>query len=94
MKALHTGLENDFADMEAITNLVKVALPHQAEFIEKFGPSGFHYLLEELESFLLLELTNILRGEKSDQESIQRAALILKEAESLMETYASIRKDE
>jgi hypothetical protein len=94
LKALQSGLEKDYADVEAIKRLVKVALPHQTDFIEKFGPSAFHYLLEELEFSLLTELNNILRGEKSDSESVERAASIIKEAERLMQTNESIGKAE
>lgn len=94
LKVLQSGLDKDFCDTEAITKLVKVALPHQTEYIEKFGPSGFHYLLENLESILLIELGNILRGEKSDKESIERAALIVRESENLMETNAAMKRNE
>lgn len=92
LQMLQNGIDKDFADTKAITKLVKVALPHQQEFIEKYGPSAFHYFLEELESKLLLEINNILQGKKSDKESIEKAALILKEAERLMESNASANK--
>lgn len=94
INALKSGSEKDFADVEAITRVVKVALPHQTEFIEKFGPEAFHYLLDELELSLLAELDNILRGEKADKESVERAALIVKEAERLTKANESMKGTE
>lgn len=94
LKILQAGVPKDIADEDSIKRLVKVALPHQAEYVEKFGASGFHYLLEELERNLLEELAAILRGEKSDKESVARAAAIIKEAENLMKTNKSMEKAE
>lgn len=95
LKMLQLGSDkNCIATDEIIIKLVKVALPHQEEYIEKHGSGAFHYLLDELESKLLLEIDNILQGKQSDKESIERAALILKEAERLMESNASANKSE
>ncbi len=92
---LKSGLDmGDVLNFDEVTKLVKVALPHHTEYIEKYGHSAFHYLLDELESSLLLELGNILKGVQSDKESIERAALILKESERLMEANASLQKRE
>ncbi len=85
-EALQRGVEKDYSDTEAIKNIVKVALPHQEAYIEKYGPNAFHYLLDELESKLLIEISSILKGEESDKESIEKAALILRESERLMES--------
>jgi hypothetical protein len=94
LKAIQTGIEKDFADIENITKLVKVALPHQTEYIDKYGPSVFHYLLDELESKLLAELSNLLGGEKNDKETVERAAEIVREAERLMSENSSIKTTE
>ncbi len=85
-------MEKDYADVETITKLVRVALPHRAEMIDKFGSDAFHYFLEELESSLLAELSNMLRGEESDKESVERAALIVEATERLMKTNESIKE--
>ncbi len=82
-KRIENGLIDDFADVESIKELIKKALPHQEPVIEKFGPSAFHCLLEELESKLLAEIDLILSGKESDQKSIQRAEDILREAEKI-----------
>ena len=72
-------------DTEFVTKMIQVALPHQTEYIKKYGSSAFHYLLDELESRLLEELQKILQGVESDQASIEQAAAILKESERFME---------
>jgi DNA primase len=72
-------------DTENVTKLVKVALPHQVEYIEKHGPSAFHYLLDELETYLLLAFKLMLKGEESDKDTLEKAASIIKQAETLMD---------
>ena len=92
---LKSGLDMvEVINSDEITKLVKVALPHHKEYIEKYGHSAFHYFLDELELALLHELGNILKGVKSDKESIERAALILREADRLMEANASMQKND
>ncbi len=76
---LQKGLGKNLINVEAIMELVKVALPHQKNYIEEHGPDALHYLLEELENKILSELEKILNGEESDKESVKQAALILKE---------------
>lgn len=83
-EALKAGLDKDFSKVEEITKLVKVALPHQEQLIEKYGADAFHFLLEELELKLLNEIGKTLNGIEADQESLKKAAIILKEADSLM----------
>ena len=90
-EALQRGIEKDYSDTEAIKKVVKVALPQQEAYIEKHGPSAFHYLIEELESKLLIEISNILRGEESDKESIEKAVLIQREVDRLMESNVASR---
>jgi hypothetical protein len=92
LKTLQSGIDKDFTDVEGIKKIVKTALPHQADYIDKYGASAFHYLLDELESAILLELTKILKGEESDKESLEKAASILKEADRLMEQNASMSR--
>ena len=76
---LQKGLGKNLINVEAIMELVKVALPHQKNYIEEHGPDALHYLLEDLENKILSELEKILNGEESDKESVKQAALILKE---------------
>jgi hypothetical protein len=81
-------------DTENVTKLVKVALPHQIEYIEKYGPGAFHYLLEELETNLLLAFKLMLKGEESDKETMEKAAAIIRESEKLMDSNASTTTEE
>ena len=85
LESLKAGLVKDFSKADEIVGLVKAALPHQEQYIEKYGISACHYLLEELELKLLNEIDNTLNGVEDDQESLKKAANILKEADSLME---------
>ena len=73
-------------DSEGVTKLVKVALPHQVEYIEKYGPGAFHYLLDELESNLLLAFQLMLKGEEADKDTLEKAAAIIKQSESLIDS--------
>lgn len=86
LKMLEAGIVNDLADTEAVEKLINVALPHQKDYIGRYGPSCFYFLLEELESNILVEMRNVLGGQESDKESISNAAKILKESERLMES--------
>jgi hypothetical protein len=71
LQTLKAGLQN--AD-----KILIAALPHQAEFIEQNDPEMYHFLLEELEGYLLAELRKILDGADADQMSIQRSKVIMK----------------
>ncbi|MGF7130540.1 hypothetical protein P3T40_002015 [Paraburkholderia sp. EB58] len=73
-------------DTKNVTELVKVALPHQVQYIEEHGPSAFHYLLEELESNLLAAFELMLKGDDSDQATLNKAADIIKKSETLMDS--------
>lgn len=86
---LKTGLDApNLLNASAITKLVQAVLPHQSTYLEKYGASGYHHLLDELESKLLQELQNILKGGESDKASVEQAALILQESERVMETIS------
>jgi hypothetical protein len=87
---LKIGIEtpSKFIDSESVTKLVKIVLPHQSDYIDKHGSSVTHYLLDEIENLLLLELQNIQKGDAIDQENAKRAAEILKASNELMETIS------
>jgi hypothetical protein len=61
----------------AAKTILKAALPHQTLFIEQNEPEAYHYLLEEIEGYLLTELRNILDGKGADQAAVVRAKEIL-----------------
>jgi hypothetical protein len=85
MDMLKKGLDMpEIIDTKSITELVKVALPHQVQYIEQYGPSAFHHLLEELETKLLLAFQLMLKGDDSDEDTLEKAASIIKKSEILM----------
>ena len=73
----------DFMDNEAISKLIKVALPHYSNYIDKFGPSAYFYVLEALDDQLLKEIQQMLSGVEADKASIERAAEILRQSNAV-----------
>ena len=64
-------------------DLVINLLSNDSEYIDKNDDSVHHYLLDEIEQLLLLELKNIQDGKESDRDNAQRAAEITKEVENI-----------
>ncbi len=62
--------------MENIRSILKTALPHQSDYIDKVAPEQFHYLLDELETLLLGALRAMLEGIDEDEADVKRAAEI------------------
>jgi hypothetical protein len=75
-KMLEIGVGNasKYMKTEHEKKILKAALPHKKEFIDKYDAFSYFYLVDELEDKLLKELNNILDGKASDQESIETAA--------------------
>ena len=80
----------DLLDREAASKLIRAALPHQSEFIEKYGDAGYHYLLEELEGALLSALRKMLAGEETDRVSVERADDILRLSNELKANQSKV----
>lgn len=77
-ETLKTGLgTKNFVDTESVSKLLKLALPHQTSYIDNFGPSVFHSLVEELESNLLRELSKMIAGTDIDRATLEQAAAIV-----------------
>jgi hypothetical protein len=64
-------------DNDTIARLIKTALPHQTRFVDEHGASGYHLLLDELETRLIDEIPNMLSGKELDIATVQQAADIL-----------------
>jgi hypothetical protein len=75
---------NDFANNDAINKLITAALPGYTEYLEKVGPDGYHYILDALESKLLNEIENMLKGAEADQASIEQAAEIIRRSNAVI----------
>ncbi len=80
----------DLLNKDAVANLVKAALPHHAEYIDKVGDAGYHYLLEEVEEALLVALREMLAGEETDRASVERAGEILRLASQLEDNQSKV----
>ena len=90
LQALKNGIDKGIINTDYVTKLVKTALPEYESYIEKYGSTGYHFLLDTLETKILEELDKMLKGEELDQESIEKASQILKEAERVMESNNAI----
>lgn len=85
-KMVEDGIDTPgLLNKDSIAKLVTTALPHQKDFIQQYGDQSYHFLFDELESRLLEELQNILKGTESNKENVEQAAKILKESERVME---------
>ena len=89
-EALKIGIEDPekFIDSENVIKLLKIVLPHQSDYLKKYGAGVAHYLLDEIENLLLAELQNMQKGNAVDQQNTERAAEILKASSQLMETLS------
>jgi hypothetical protein len=74
----------DFMDNEAIAKLLKIVLPHHSESIDKYGPSMYYHVLEELDARLLSELQNMLSGVEADKASIAQASEIVRHSSAVL----------
>jgi hypothetical protein len=76
---LRAGIEqpDEFINVERVKDVLKAALPHQSQFIEKSQPVAFHSLLDELEKNLLTELRNMLEGRAIDEAALLQAKHIV-----------------
>jgi len=80
----YAALKNKMRDTEkyltsdGTRKILKAALPHQSKFIDENEPETYHYLLEEIEGYLLNELRKILEGRDADQAAAQQAKEIMK----------------
>ncbi|WP_431687048.1 hypothetical protein [Hahella sp. NBU794] len=93
-QVLKGGLgKDDFANTESINKLLKTVLPRQEAYIDKYGPEGYHYLLEEIEKKLLSELQSMLSGTSADKENVERAAEIVKLSNVLLSQAGSAQQD-
>ncbi|KAL0630462.1 hypothetical protein Q9L58_010692, partial [Maublancomyces gigas] len=67
------GLLNEKRSAE----ILKLVLPHQSEYIDQFGSSCYHHLLEEIEEKILKEIHNTISGESTDEAGIRQAAAVI-----------------
>lgn len=74
---------NKIIEHEKITTIIKAALPHQSENIDRFGHEMFHLFIDDLENYLLMELRSIIEASRANDENVRQANQILKAVENL-----------
>lgn len=68
---LQSGIDvKDFSNIEPVTKLIKVALPHYSKYIDDFGTSAYYNVLQALDEQLLSEIQIMLSGAEIDKASI------------------------
>jgi hypothetical protein len=83
---LSNGLDaSKFITNKKVDELIKAALPHFSDFVDKFGAGGYYYVLDPLEQQLLDELRKMLDGSEIDAASVADAAKILQAAKQVFE---------
>lgn len=80
-----------FVDEERLKNLVKLALPHRAEYIDQHGAIAAYHLLNELEEQLIVEIQRMLEGVDDDRQRVRRAADIVSLTRQLQEEDSKAR---
>jgi hypothetical protein len=88
LQAMSLGIEEPgkLINWDKVHTTVTSVLPHQAKFLEKYGPTAFPMLLDEIELTMLKEIRLALENHNIDQESLERAKRILEAAQSLSAT--------
>jgi hypothetical protein len=82
--AIKSGIgAQDFSDKKKMAELLKSVLPHQSEYVDKYGPGAYHFLVEEIESKIIEEIHLTISDVDSDEASIKQAAKILEISNSL-----------
>ena len=61
---------------------MKAALPHQVDYIEKYGAAGLPFLIQQLENRLLIALQADVSGSSIDEETVGQAADIIRKVAS------------
>jgi len=77
------GVGAEMFDDKKSAEILKLVLPHQASYIDEFGPSGYHYLLEELEEKIIKEIHHSISGASTDDVGIQQAAAVIKKCNEI-----------
>lgn len=85
LQAMKLGLEDSgkFITWDKVFETVKAVLPHQSEFIDKYGQTALPLLLDEVEGLMLREIRNAMNSEEEDKGSLEQAKKILGAAEDL-----------
>lgn len=64
-------------DSASLVDLVRTALPHKSEYLDKYGEEGLVFLVTELEDRVFTEVVRALDDPGSDEKSVALAANIM-----------------
>lgn len=92
LKAIQGGIEDSgkLVDGVAVLDLVRIALPGYAPFIDQYGINGLGRLIEPLEELLFSQLQNALNGEEADAQAVERSANLLRRAHQIQDGLAEV----
>lgn len=82
-RVIKYGVGFDIIDEKRSSEILKIVLPHQSDYIDKFGASCYHYLLEELEEKIIHEIHQTISGAETDDAGIEQAAAVIKKCSEL-----------
>ena len=93
IEALKRGVDSKYFDEEPSKKLVKTALPHYNDLIDKYGTAAYHLFLDELENKILDEIGITLKGDEWSKESIKQAADIVEQSEKVINSVEAAKKE-
>ncbi|GCA51820.1 hypothetical protein KGO5_04277 [Sinorhizobium sp. KGO-5] len=80
LTSLRTGGVLSLKDISETNEILKIALPHQSSFIEKYPDSALWHLIDELEEKVLSELLASFDTSEADLAAVQQASKIMRKA--------------
>lgn len=63
----------DLFSFDALSDMVKEALPNMAHIVDEFGEASYFHLLKYLEEEILREIRSEINEEDQDEDKVQRA---------------------
>lgn len=86
MKALSAGIldASRLIKWDKVSELAKLVLPHQSNFIDQYGSAGLPHLLDEIEELMFKEIRQSLDGNEQDDEAIRRSAAIMQKVDRVL----------
>ncbi len=69
--------------LDSVEKLLRTALPHQGEFLDKYGADGFAFLMDELEARLFDQIQKSLDGADADDAALRQAAAMVEQVNAL-----------
>lgn len=77
------GDPREYMDAAQLSDMVKAALPHQAQYIDRVGEASVYYLIDQLYDAALTAIRTEIEGRESDQQSVEQAKRVIKLVEDI-----------